>query len=145
MLTRRVLAAPQQALAIKRRLFLDHDGLNPAMGAWAGADLALRMASAKQHSLVCPWAGWQVPAEGLGAVDGRAGQWASQGPGQRAGQGTSQGMGADRNTGRETEPPQALEKFLALWGGSVQKSGLRNRNLRAAPDQGWTLIMEEKV
>lgn len=137
LLTRRVLAAPQQALAIKRRLFLDHDGLNPAMGAWAGADLALRMASAKQHSLVCPWAWWQVPAEGLGAVDGRAGQWASQG--------TSQGMGADRNIERETEPPQALEEFLALWGESVQKNGLRNRNLRAAPDQGWTLIMEEKV
>ena len=133
LLTRRVLAAPQQALAVERRLFLDHAGLNPALGAWAGADLALRMASANRHSLVCPWAWWQIPAEALGAVDGRAGQ------------ASCQGMGAEFSPGRKTEPPQALEKFLALWGVSVQKSGLRNRNLRAAPDQGWTLIMEEKM
>ena len=72
-------------------------------------------------------------ADGLGVVDSRAGQvnW--------------QGWGAGHNPEPKTEPPQALEKFLALWGVSVQKSGLRNINLRAAFDQGWTLIMEKKL
>lgn len=132
LLTRRVLAAPQQAMAVERRLFLGHDGFNPSMGAWAGADLALRMASASRHSLVCPWAWWQVATDGLGVVDSRAGQvdW--------------QHWEAGCNPKPKTEPPQALEKFLALWGVSVQKSGLRNRNLRAAFDQGWTLIMGKK-
>lgn len=133
LLTRRVLAAPQQALAVERQVFLAHDGLNPGMGAWAGADLALRMAAAGRHSLVCPWAWWQVAADGLDVADNRAGlvNWRSR--------------GMSHSPEPKTEAPQALEKFLARWGVSVQKSGLRNRNLCAASDQGWTLMLEKKL
>lgn len=133
LLTRRVLAAPQQALAVARQVFLGHDGLNPGLGAWAGADLALRMAAAGRHSLVCPWAWWQVAADGLDVADSRAGLV------------NFRGRGVGHCPESKTETPQALEKFLALWGVSVQKSGLRNRNLCAGSDQGWTLMLEKKL
>lgn len=38
----------------------------------------------------------------------------------------------------ETATPQALECFRKRWGDIVRKHGLRNPQLRAAPDFGWT-------
>ena len=41
--------------------------------------------------------------------------------------------------GEETLTPQARECFLRRWGDIVRGHGLRNPQLRAAPDYGWTL------
>ena len=41
--------------------------------------------------------------------------------------------------GEETLTPQARECFLRRWGDIVRGHGLRNPQLSAAPDYGWTL------
>lgn len=35
-------------------------------------------------------------------------------------------------------------KIRDLWGGNIRRNGLRNANLRAAPDNDWTLVFNEK-
>lgn len=43
----------------------------------------------------------------------------------------------------ESLTPEAEACFRAQWGETVRRHGLRNPNLRAAPDYGWRLILEE--
>lgn len=122
LLTRRTLAAPEQAMAVRRAVFLEHGGFDTAMGPWAGADLGLRLAAAGMQSLSCPWGQWRVPAESRAAL-----------------------VGVDCAgdvTGRQRITPQTRESFLARWGGIVRGSGLRNALLYAAPDQGWALKLK---
>ena len=122
LLTRRTLAAPEQAMAVRRAVFLEHGGFDIAMGPWAGADLGLRLAAAGMQSLSCPWGQWRVPAESGTALEDVD--------------------CAGDVTGRQRITPQTRESFLARWGGIVRGSGLRNALLYAAPDQGWALKLK---
>ncbi|OXS29832.1 MAG: hypothetical protein BCS36_08560 [Desulfovibrio sp. MES5] len=122
LLTRRALAAPEQAMAVRRAVFLEHGGYDIAMGPWAGADLGLRLAAAGMHSLSCPWGQWHVPLQPGKALENVA--W------------------AEDVQGRQRITPQTRESFLARWGGIVRGSGLRNALLHAAPDQSWALTLK---
>ncbi len=122
LLTRRVLAAPEQAMAVRRSVFLEHGGYDTAMGPWAGADLGLRLAAAGMHCLSCPWGQWHVPSE-----PGRA---------------LENVVCAEDVLWQQRSTPQTRESFLALWGGIVRGSGLRNALVHAAPDQGWALMLK---
>ncbi|MFT4301885.1 MAG: glycosyltransferase [Desulfovibrio sp.] len=123
LLTRRVLAVSEQAMAVQRTVFLEQGGYDLAMGPWAAADLGLRLASAGLHSLNCPWGQWHIPPESGPALE------------------YTDCVGNVLERQRIT--PQTREFFLARWGGTVRGSGLRNAMLRAAPDQGWALMMKE--
>lgn len=123
LLTRRVLAVSEQAMAVQRTVFLEQGGFDLAMGPWAGADLGLRLASAGMHSLSCPWGQWHVPSKSGSVLE------------------DVDCVGNILEQQRIT--PQTREEFLARWGGTVRGSGLRNAMLRAAPDQGWALMMKE--
>lgn len=120
LLTRRVLAASEQAMAVRRAVFLGHGGYDAAFGPWAGADLGLRLAAAGMHSLSCPWGQWHVPSEPGKALENV--------------------VCAEDVQERQRITPQTRESFLARWGGIVRGSGLRNALLHAAPDQGWALM-----
>ncbi|SCM70646.1 glycosyltransferase [Desulfovibrio sp. 86] len=122
LLTRRALAAPEQAMAVRRDVFLEHGGYDIAMGPWAGADLGLRLAAAGTHSLNCPWGQWHVPLQPGKALENV--------------------VSAEGVLERQRTTPQTRENFLARWGGIVRGSGLRNALLRAAPDQGWALMLK---
>lgn len=45
---------------------------------------------------------------------------------------------------KEFATEEAQTKIRELWGENIRSNGLRNANLRAAPDNDWTLIFNEK-
>lgn len=46
---------------------------------------------------------------------------------------------------KEFAAEEAETKIRELWGENIRNNGLRNANLRAAPDNDWTLIFNEKM
>ena len=45
--------------------------------------------------------------------------------------------------GHEEPAGAGRADFMAKWGETIKNSGLRNPNLRAAPDNDWTLILPD--
>ncbi len=53
--------------------------------------------------------------------------------------------GANGKAAKEFAAEEAETKIRELWGENIRNNGLRNANLRAAPDNDWTLIFNEKM
>lgn len=105
-LTRHVLGASWQCMAVKKEFYSKNKFMDEKYGALATVDFGLRAMEQNKFIAVNPWVNWQT---------------------------------------RKIPPfPNESEmKFLhEQKGAEIAASGLRNPNLRAAPDQDWTIIFK---